>query len=374
MKSLVGGKKICLAAALLFLFAPPARGSGEARTEAEKQDKARVGAVVLPVLFNMPETQWGGGVGGLLTYRPADSKPDSRPSSLYFYAVYTQLKQFATKWEPEAYFRGESFFLKGKILFERYPEKTWGLGNEAPAEREEDFTPRTFVLELSFQKKLWTAGNLYAGPLYQFESYAILKTEPGGLLDSGTWPGASGGTSSGAGFIINWDTRDNVFFPERGMYCQVSAVLNSGLLGSGFNYASLKLDLRRYVSLLSSHVLALQALYQAVVGEPPFKSIPKLGGDSIMRGYYSGRYRDRHLLAFQAEYRLPVWWRFGLVGFAGLGQVAERPGRFGPEGMKCSAGFGVRFKIAPSEGTNIRLDFAWGKGTSGFYFTAGEAF
>jgi len=374
MTFLSGAKKACLAAALLCLFTAPAQGSRDAQTEREKPDKAGVGAVVLPLLFNMPETKWGGGVGGLLTYRPEGHSPDSRPSSLYFYAVYTQLKQFSTKWEPEAYFRGETYFFKGKIQFERYPEKIWGLGNDTPAVHEEDFTPRTFVLELSFQKKIWPVRNLYAGPLYQFESYAVLKSEPGGLLDSETWPGASGGTSSGAGFIINWDTRDNVFFPGRGRYWQVSAVWNSKLLGSGFNYVSLKMDLRRYVSLLSSHVLALQALYQAVVGEPPFKSIPKLGGDSIMRGYYLGRYRDRHLLAFQAEYRLPVWWRFGLVGFAGLGQVAESRGRFELGNMKYSAGFGVRFKIAPSEGTNIRLDFAWGKGTSGFYFTASEAF
>ena len=29
-----------------------------------------------------------------------------------------------------------------------------------------------------------------------------------------------------------------------------------------------------------------------------------MGGESLMRGYYLGRYRDRHLLATQVEYRI----------------------------------------------------------------------
>lgn len=342
--------------------------------EEGREEKARLGAVVLPVLFNMPETRWGGGVGGLLTYRPAGSREGDRPSLLYFYAIYTQRRQFSTKWEPEAYFDSEKSLVKAKFQFERYPEKTWGLGNNAAAEREEDFTPRTFVLEVSFQRKLWPGKDLYAGPLYQLESYEVLASEPGGLLDTAALPGARGATSSGAGFLLNWDTRDNVFFPGRGRYWQAAAVWNHRLLGSRFRHAALKLDLRQYVPVFASHVLALQALYQAALGEPPFKSLPKLGGDSLLRGYYSGRYRDRHLLALQAEYRLSLWWRFGAAAFAGLGQVAEHPGRFGLKTMKLSAGFGLRFKIAPGEGTNLRLDCAWGEGTSGLYFTASEAF
>ncbi len=93
-----------------------------------------------------------------------------------------------------------------------------------------------------------------------------------------------------------------------------------------------------------------------------------------MRGYYSGRYQDKYLLAMQVEYRLPVWRRFGMVAFVGIGDVSKSLETFRLDQIKYSYGFGFRFKIAPKEGTNLRLDFAWGKGTSGFYFTAGEAF
>jgi outer membrane protein assembly factor BamA len=351
-----------------------AEAGAQEKKENGDHGNAGLGAVVLPVLFNMPETKWGGGVGGLLTFRPAGIRTGSRPSSLYFYAIITQLKQFSTKWEPEAYFRSEAFLVKGKFQFEIYPEKYWGLGPDTAEESEQDYTPRSFILEASFQRKIWAAGNLYAGPLLQVESYKVLKSEPGGPLEDEHPSGAAGGTSSGGGFIVNWDTRDNVFCPRDGKSWQLSAVFNHPLLGSGFRYAALKLDLRQYLPLFSSHTLALQALCQSVIGEAPFKSLPKLGGDSLMRGYYSGRYRDRSLYALQAEYRLPLWWRFGLAGFAGLGNVGSGPGRLSLDGAKVSLGAGLRFKVAPREGTNLRLDFAWGRGTSGFYFTAGEAF
>jgi outer membrane protein assembly factor BamA len=350
-----------------------------ARENSQKQEESvspqsSVSVVVLPFVLYMPETKWGGGVGGLLTFRPSKNDPSARPSALYFYLMYTQLKQFTSQFQPEFYFSNEKYLLTGKLTIEQYPDKLWGMGPSTPDQAEENFTPRTFSLEVSWQKKIWPAQNLYAGLQGFFETYHIVKSEPGMSLASGKWPGSKGGTSTGLGFIVNLDQRDNVFFPTRGVYCQLGATFNAKFLGGGFDYASIKLDLRKYLLLFGSHVLAFQGLFQAVPGTPPFRAYPKLGGDSIMRGYYAGRYRDRCLLAFQAEYRLPLIWRFGLTGFAGLGDVAGRPSKFNLETFKPSLGFGLRFKIVRKEGTNVRLDFAWGKGTSGFYLTAKEAF
>ena len=109
-------------------------------------------------------------------------------------------------------------------------------------------------------------------------------------------------------------------------------------------------------------------------GSPPFDQLPELGGDKLLRGYFQGRYRDRALIAFQAEYRWPLFWRVGAAGFVGVGQVADglsgfRLDRFWPAG-----GVGIRFLLAEQEGLNVRADFAFGDGSSGFYLAFGEAF
>jgi len=361
----------------LVLGLLPLHSASQAGQETPKEEPAKesnIGVVVIPVILYMPETKLGGGVGGLLTFRSADSARTERPSSLYFYAIYTQLKQFSTQWEPEFYFKKEKYLLRSKFIFEKYPDKFWGVGSDTPENAEENFTPRTFSLETSFQTRILAKQNLYAGIQYIIESYKMLKTDSGKSLSQRRWLGSTGATSSGLGFIINWDTRDNIFTPRRGNYWQLSIAFNRKFLGSDFNYTSLKLDIREFFPVMASHVLAFQALFQSATGDVPFKSYAKLGGDSIMRGYYLGRYRDNYLMTVQGEYRLPIWWRFGLVGFAGLGNVADKLGSFDLGEFKYSCGFGIRFKVVPKEGTNLRLDFAWGKGTSGFYFTARESF
>jgi len=369
------GIRVGLLILIVTVMALPLLGRDLAGEEQKKEvNEKRFGTVVLPVLFYMPETKWGGGVGGLITYRPPQSASAARPSSLYFYAIYTQLKQFSTQFKPELYFKNEAYLLTGKIVVESFPDKFWGIGDDTAGEAEEKFTPRVFSLETSFQKKIWPQQKLYAGVYGQFEVYKIVKTEPGGLLEKQTYPGCRDGTVSSLGIVLNWDTRDNIFYPNRGNYCQLLAHFSRSFLGSDFEATTFKLDLRKFVPVFSTHILALQGLFHAVQGAPSFKNYAKLGGDVIMRGYYSGRYRDHYLLAVQAEYRLPVWKRLGMAGFAGIGDVAPRLQDFKPGGFKYSCGLGLRFKIAPKEGTNLRLDFAWGKMSSGFYFTAGEAF
>ena len=93
-----------------------------------------------------------------------------------------------------------------------------------------------------------------------------------------------------------------------------------------------------------------------------------------MRGYYEGRYRDKNMIVFQMEHRMPVWWRFGMVGFLGFGDVSDTIRNFALKEFKHSIGFGIRYLLNPEEKLNIRLDYAFGKDTSGFYITWFEAF
>ncbi len=139
-------------------------------------------------------------------------------------------------------------------------------------------------------------------------------------------------------------------------------------------FGAYTVDLRRYFPVARTHVVALQALGIATSGEPPFDLYPQLGGESLLRGYFQGRYRDRSLLALQGEYRLPLFWRLGAAGFVGAGQVAPRIGDFGLDRFWVSGGAGLRFLLARREGLNIRADFAFGEDSSGFYLSIGEAF
>jgi outer membrane protein assembly factor BamA len=361
------------AGGLIFtlLFLPPLFVfSAEKSAEKEKQ----FGFIFLPVIFYMPETKLAAGAGGLITYRSRTDSPLTRPSSCYFYAVYTQLRQFIAQVRPEVYWNKEKYYVSFLISAENFPDKFWGVGNKTPDEAEESYTPRSFSFELIGQRKIWSQKKMYLGLQGRLEQYKIIKFEPEGLLAREIFPGSRRGKTVSLGIMLSLDTRNNIFFPTSGHFYQFSATFSPKFLGSDFEKSSVRLDLRKYEPLFSGHVLSWQFLFQAIGGNPGFRQYATLGGDMIMRGYYSGRYRDKCLLAFQAEYRLPLWKRLGLVGFAGLGEVASSMTSFQLKNFKYSYGFGLRFKILPREGTNLRLDFAWGKKTSGIYFSANEAF
>lgn len=347
---------------------PAGGGSGEAEKAPAKSSRW----LVLPILGYTPETRIVAGVGGVYYFRPAGGRSDARPSQVWIALLGTQNKQYSLFLNPDLYLKDEAVRINANIKLENYPQKFFGIGNDTPAAAEEDYTYRRAYLEVTALRRI--RSRLAAGPYFEFENGKVVKPEAGGALEAGRIPGSGTTTVSGIGLAVAWDSRDNVFSPSRGSYHQAWLSGYHGLLGSDYDFLRLKLDGRRYISVVSGHVLALQAMVKLTSGTPPFQFMGMIGGDTIMRGYYYGRYRDKNLAVLQAEYRMPVWRRFGLVGFASAGDVAPAPGRFRLGDFKAAGGFGLRFMFDPKEKTSIRLDFGFAKNTSGMYITASEAF
>lgn len=337
-------------------------------------EKNKVGLTILPILYYSPETRIAFGAGGLLTYRFGLFFKQSRPSTLYLGAVYTQMKQFSFQAKPEIYIKNNSILFTGNFLAERFPTKFWGVGASTDESMLESYTPQTYFMEIGIQKKLFHNIPFYLGFKYHLENTRILEKEPGKLLDQGLVSGSNGGLLSGPGIIFNYDSRDNIFYPSSGYYFQAYGFWNDRIFGSDFNYISFKIDLRSYISVSDGQVLAFQAVLDTSVGEVPFYKLPRVGGDTLLRGYYSGRFRDRNLLAFQSEYRFPIWKKLSGVVFGAMGNLADRLRDFTWDNLKYAAGFGLRIKIIPQEKANLRVDFAFGPGTTGIYFKAGESF
>jgi outer membrane protein assembly factor BamA len=58
---------------------------------------------------------------------------------------------------------------------------------------------------------------------------------------------------------MNWDTRDNIFYPLAGSYYQLTAAVFDSWLGSDYTFNLYQIDLRNYFSLFPKHLLALHA-------------------------------------------------------------------------------------------------------------------
>ena len=96
---------------ILLLFLLPLRALAQADTsEADSIDPYKLNYSILPLVYYLPETSVGFGVGGIVTFRFRTEEPDSRPSQFQLGASYTLMDQFLL------YFPYRLFWNKSKYL------------------------------------------------------------------------------------------------------------------------------------------------------------------------------------------------------------------------------------------------------------------
>jgi hypothetical protein len=95
------------------------------------------------------------------------------------------------------------------------------------------------------------------------------------------------------------------------------------------------------------------------------------GTDATLRGFRTFRFRDRHLLLLQAEYRWPLWGPIDATVFVDAGKVTPRRGDLNLSDLKRSYGFSLGAVRATN--TVLRMDVGFGGGEGPHvFFTVGR--
>ena len=135
------------------------------------------------------------------------------------------------------------------------------------------------------------------------------------------------------------------------------------------------LDIRYYKTWKEKLTFAVRFINDFNFGDPPFYDHAVLGGDKFVRGYGYGRYRDNNLSSLQTEFRLPVFWKFGIAVFGGLANIYSGSHHFKLRNFKYNFGLGIRFRVDKKDKTNLRMDYAVGQDDNdGFYVSFGGSF
>lgn len=329
----------------------------------------RLQFIPLPVVFYTPETHVAYGVLGVCLFK-TDST--ARTSNVDFAVIHTQNRQTVIEPTYTIFTKGEKFLIRGMLLYTKFPELYYGIGHQTTPEQQELISYKSLRATNRFLRQ--AKPGWFVGLQQQYFKTFDVHRSSDRPVPAQTLIGGLGSVVNGVGVASVVDTRDNIYSPVRGWYADVSLMEYGKFLGSEFSFTNFLFDIRHYRSLSPKTVLAGQFYLNLNLGEVPFKQAATLGGSSLLRGYYNGRYRDNNALIMQAELRQRLFNRVGGVVFAGVGDVAHKPGDFAVGDLKPTGGVGLRYLISRKEHLNIRIDAAVGNHTHGFYVNISEAF
>jgi hypothetical protein len=316
-----------------------------------------------PVIYYSPETSLGLGAMAVVTFRDKDGDGQDRPDSISLIGSYTLENQMSVLVSPDLFFNDQKGELKCVAGYADMPTRFYGIGNGAEldadelSDLEEEYAIKSSSLAASFVHQVYR--KLRLGMNYQFKNNSLYDKEDDNRIDGENLPGSDGGVTSGVGPSLDWDSRDNMFYPTSGGWYRLDATFFRDWLGSDFEYSRYMLDLRYFFTLKAEHILAVQAVAAQVDGDVPFYELLF----PLIRGVDNRFFVDEKMVTFQAEYRFPIHRRFSGAAFIAVGDAQRNWSDFELEEIKYGCGAGIRYALNPNEKINIRFDISvspWG--------------
>ncbi|MFT5957751.1 MAG: outer membrane protein assembly factor BamA [Flavobacteriales bacterium] len=344
----------------------------------DTSDVAQPQLFVYPTLAYAPETSWEIGFSSLNVYF-AKQDTTNRLSEISGFTFFTLENQYGLWFDHAIYSDQDRWFFLGRLRFQSFPLFYHGLGAISP----EDYTARVEANQIVIKERVLRKiqHNLFLGAELDYQRLSavdFMLVEPNN--EAFELPlGNAGSNNLGLGLGLVQDNRHNVLNVRHGFFSELAFLHYNPAWGSTFKFTSVLSDTRVYKPMGKNNVLAAQLLGQFNVDDVPFNQLALMGGESLMRGYYYGRYRDNNQLAAQVEYRfLPIPFNFtdriGAAVFAGAGSVFNQVNTLEISDFVISGGAGLRVLLFPKKDIWTRLDVAFTREGAGFYLFVGESF
>ena len=331
--------------------------------------------LIVPIVFKTPETGWAGGLSGSISFNTTPkSRNITRTSVIQVLSVFTERKQNVQAIDATIYLPKENYILSEQLSHSQFPENFWGIGPNTKNSFEERYTFEQVSATTHLKRKIFR--RFFIGGILDFQTvYKIKSFNNGGIFDTTVFNGKTNNHILGLGLSASFDTRNNSFWPNKGMFLQTSITAFHKELFSSYTFQRFIIDFRFYKATFKNHVIAIQLYNYSTTGNTPLRNLGMLGGANNLRGYYQGRFRDKSLYSVIAEYRAFIYWRISGCVFGGFGDVYSGDNRVSLKNVKASFGGGLRLALLAKEKLNLRLDYGYvNKYNKGFYFTVAESF
>jgi len=326
--------------------------------------------VIAPIPGRSPQLGWTLTLGGGYFLQSRDEGSDVAPSLLGGFGMIAENGSYAYGAGANLHLLDDKLRVKAGAVYMDVRYKFYGIGNTL-GDRGISFDilqeAPMYIATASWRiwNKLYVGLGFLGGNVESRLRIVLTGTpffDPSLDMDIG-----------GYSIPIEFDTRDHEQFPRKGWLVHGRTVLYRKSAGGDFDTETYKVSVNHYRPMGDQNVLALRGYVRATGNEAPFFLLSTFGGGTDLRGYPSGRYRDRMMYALQGEYRWLFSDRWIFTGFAGFGEVADSFGDFGSNFLP-AAGVGARFVLSQKHRVGLSADIAVGNDGAEFYFGVGEAF
>ena len=255
------------------------------------------------------------------------------------------------------------------VYFYSFPCDYWGMGYDMGNDDSNKSEMKRWQARIKGSFLFHLGSNFYIGPMVSYDYVIGKNVERPELLngmDRHTW-------NLGAGFSAVYDSRDVLTYPHQGLYINLTQCFRPRFMGNDYAFCTTELQVDAYQKVWKGAILAEDFRTMLNFGNPSWGMMALLGNSNSMRGYYEGRYRDKHKMEAQVELRQHIWKRNSLTAWVGAGTVFSKFSNIRSRHILPNYGLGYRWEF--KKNVNVRLDYGFGKaGQSGFLFSINEAF
>lgn len=168
--------------------------------------------------------------------------------------------------------------------------------------------------------------------------------------------------------ILEYDTRDNVFTPTRGVYAETSWLASREALGSTDDFERFQQIVMGWQPLAHGVTLGARGNYAWSSNGTPFFLRPFVQ----LRGVPAMRYQGDQVASLEVEARWRFIDRWSGVAFAGGGTTRSTGDNFSTTQNVGSGGVGFRYELARKFGLDVGIDVAHSPGTTAVYLVIGN--
>lgn len=175
-------------------------------------------------------------------------------------------------------------------------------------------------------------------------------------------------TISQLGAAIQFDGRDNIFTPDKGIRIQSDFFWSDDVLGSDYDAWRINLSAIGYYPLTKKLIGGLRIEGEQALGSPPFYLLPGIN----LRGIPAARYQGKTSIVTEAELRWDFYRRWSIMGYGGLASAFNDWDQAFAKPVVYSYGTGFRYLLARKFKLRMGVDVAKGPEDWAYYIVFGS--